>query len=555
MECIKDKEVLKNLDKLFYSLSKEHDEDFSVKLINDLIKEKIVPYMAINLRIGNSNKVETLYKHMQNIKAFKTIINANIISILLSSLLYTDSMRVAINIYNDMPFSKFSDKFNDEMLICVYRHGLMNPENKELCDGVIRRHVTRDLAIIRPFFFLRDNVELVEDYISKEKGTKEYIYTFCTDSDSSKILKKANKYYKEQNTEIVKLSFPAFKDNLNLIDITDTNVVEKIIDEVSTFSRWDFLPFIFENLKLSEKDWTYFRIGLYQGYYDKVFLTILFHLMEKNEIDPIILKSNKNRTLLCDHEIKDIFDKYNLSETFNVKTVNIQNKNRTKDICSLFHEFSRKNYQGVVEYMFISYPHVNNRFVRERDNVHDLIMNRGIINDSDIRVKWVAFVHFTNDMIEDLKTGDVILNKYNSYFAISQFVDPFIGIRFINDIYRDIAKIKTRKLLEEYKRLLMHLEKCKSDILKEVRYILCIDLPVDVDWKLPENPKLEDLFIELYQYSCYEENDDKLEAERVKDELKRKNFYKIHKEVCAAIDAYIPINDIKRVLRSKRVIA
>jgi hypothetical protein len=205
--------------------------------------------------------------------------------------------------------------------------------------------------------------------------------------------------------------------------------------------------------------------------------------------------------------------------------------------------------------MFLSYPHVNNRFIRERNNAHELIMNQGIINDSDIRVKWIAFVHFTNDMIEDLKTGDVILNKYNSYFAISHFVDPFIGIRFINSIYKDIAKIKTRKLLEEYKRLLMNLEKCKNDILKEVRHILCIELPVDVDWKLPENPRLEDLFIELYQYSCYDENDDKLEAERVKDELKRKNFYKIHKEVCSALDAYIPINDIKRILRSKRVIA
>lgn len=553
MNLLKDKEVLKNLDRLYNSLNKEHDEEYCVDFINKILKEKIIPYMTVNLRIGNYKEVEKFYSHVKNIKAFKNMINDNIISILLSSLLYPGSMRVSINIYNDMPFSKFSDRFNDEMLICIYRHGIIHPENADICNGVIKRHITKELSIMRPFFFLIDDVELVQDFITKEKGIKEYIYHFCTESDSVKIMKKANKYYKEHNSQIVKLSFPAFLDNIGLIDIKDPFTVEKIIDEVTTFSRWDFLPFIFENIKLSEKDWIYFRIGLYQGYYDKVFINILLHLMERYEINPIILKND--RALVCTFETKEIFDRYGLSEMFKIQTVNLLVKNRSRDICSLFHDYSDKNYDGVVEYLFLSYPHVNNRFLKERDNAHELIMNQNIVFDSSIKVKWIAFLHFTDNIISELKIGEMILNKYNCYFAISHFVDPFTGVRFINDIYRDISKIKTRKFLEEYKRLLINIEKCKADVLREVRHILSIDLPIDVEWKIPENPTLEDLFIDLYQNSCYNENDDKQEAERLKDGLKRQNFTKIHREVCTALESYVPIDDIKRILRSKKVIS
>lgn len=541
------------LDKVYHNLVKDCPEDYAVSLIENVINHKLVPYILNNLIINNYKTVEILYAGVKGVKEFAKLLKDNIINIVLSAVRHKEAMQVAMRIYNDIPFSRFSNKFDSDMMICIYRHGIKYPENMELCIECIKPHLTEDITIVRPFFFIKDEVNIVPGFFKKNKTTKDFVFIHSMDCDAVRIFSKALKYYKLQNYHYVMLSFPAFKDNLDKIELNDPETREKIIDDVTTYSRWDFLPFIFENMELTERDWIHFRIGLYQGFFNSIFMEVLLFCFKKYNISFSNLKTIKKLT--CTKDVRDVLVKYGFDNQFDITVSIIHVDNVKKDICNLFHHFCDKEYQYIIFHMYASYAHLNARFLRERTYVDKLIKQEGFGFDSNLKIKWLAFMDMTSSLIEELRVTDIILYKYNSYIASSASMQPIMANCFVNDIYREITKLKTKSLIEEYAVIVINIRNNGKSILKEIREMFGIDLDPEKDWILPLNPTLEELFMEIYQYSCYNEGETPEEAYKLSIELKEKKCYKIMEEIQMALESYVPLDSIKKILRFKNIIS
>jgi hypothetical protein len=204
--------------------------------------------------------------------------------------------------------------------------------------------------------------------------------------------------------------------------------------------------------------------------------------------------------------------------------------------------------------MYASYAHSNNRFIREREHLDSLIKQEGFGFSTAIRVKWIAFMDMTSSLLEELKVTDIILNKYNSYIASSASMEAIMANCFVNDIYREITKLKTKALIEEYTNVILSIKNNGKSILKEVREKIGITTDADDDWHLPVRPTLEDLFMEIYQYSCYEENESPEDAYELSIELGKKKCYKIIREVQLALESLVPLSSVKKILRFKGII-
>ena len=549
-----DKDTLKHLDKFHVSLCKNFTEDEATGIVNDVYDVRLIPYICVNLKINAYEIVWKIYTCIKNIKQFRDIISEHLVNIVLAGIEHPGSMDVALKICEDINISSFSNKFTDEMLICIYKHGLRFPQNKEICTSFIQRFISPTIAINRTFFFINDEVDIVQKYFEKTTKAREYIYNFCTDCDSVKIFQKAIRYFKETNALLVKLSFPAFKENIHLFDLNDSMVRLKILDEVNTHNRWDFLPFIFDVLKPNDAEWEMFRIGLYRCYFNEVYFKVLLNYMEKYEIPIEKLKSATTKSLICSEEIMQVLQDFNLVETFNPIRAAKMNDYLKPDVCNLFYAFCKNNYKFITDYMHLSNSHFNSRFRRERNFVDNLVNNNMLGWDNSTVVIWRAFVSFTDDVIKELNNLEDILTKYNSFFSVSLLVKPLIAIRFVNDCVKSLCRLKNKFLIEECKKLIINLDTFKETIIEEVREIINVDTPKNQDWELPENPTLEDYFKYIYQYSGFGGSDKIEDGVALVKLLRSKNCYKIADEVLICFRNFVPIDDIERILRLKKII-
>jgi hypothetical protein len=352
----------------------------------------------------------------------------------------------------------------------------------------------------------------------------------------------------------VKLSFPAFKENINLLDLTDSMVRLKILDEVNTHNRWDFLPFIFEELKPTDTEWEFFRIGLYRCYFNEIYFKALLYYMEKYEIPIEKIKNTTGKPLICSEEIFQVLVELDLVKTFSAIVMAKISDYLKPDICNLFYGFCKNNYKFITEYMHLSNSHFNLRFLRERDFVNNLV-NSGKINwDSKMMVKWKAFISFTDDVTLELNNLESILTKYNSFFSVSLLVKPLIAIRFVNECAQTLCQLKNKFLIDECRKLIINLDTFKETIIEEVRQIIQVDTPKNEDWVLPENATLEDYFRYVYQYSGFGGNDKLDDGINLIKLLQGKKFYKIADEVITCFKNFVPIEDIERVLKVKKII-
>ena len=547
------KELTKYLDKFHAALCKEYDEDTATGIVNDVLKTKLIPYMCINLRMGAAESMEVIYKCAKTIKQFKDVIMEYVEILVMSSLMFPESMKVALDIYEDCNVSKFSKKFNPEMLTCLYKHAMNFPENKTAIMDCIRKYATPEFVLYKPFMFLTDEVDIIQPHFTRGEDEKKNLYNLCIDADAVNTLLKAARYHKESNAIICKLGLSTLLENLKYIDIKNPLTRIKIYDEMVTFNRWELLPFVFEELRPEGKEWDMFRIGLYQGYTNSIFLKTLFYFMEKYEIPIETLKNPKNTMLMCSSEVFALFNQYGLEKTFNVREAEYMSEYVSPGMSSLFYAFTNKRYKYIVEYMHMSASNYNSRFIRERAYLNTLVSENKLGWDSDMNIKWKAFIQFTYEVIDELNTLDRCLAKYNSFHSIATMVEPMISIRLINDVHNTFRQIKNIYILGKCTDFVDSINYYKEQILKEVRDYIGIDLPANQEWELPENPTLEDYFKYVYQYSNFGD-DSYEEGLALITKLYNAGCVKIAQECYIALSKFVPLVDLKKILMLRNVL-
>jgi hypothetical protein len=114
-------------------------------------------------------------------------------------------------------------------------------------------------------------------------------------------------------------------------------------------------------------------------------------------------------------------------------------------------------------------------------------------------------------------------------------------------------KITDEILMDIYSVVYKNYNGMYKEILEKSKKSLKLD--TKEEWMLPENPTLEELFINLYLNSSYKQTpDDTSLIYYVKQTLEKKKFDKILEEVNCAICYSVPIEEIIKILRIKNIL-
>lgn len=547
---------IKKVDKLYSFLVKNNSEAFSCEIIQSMNKMGLIPFICLNLKVGSLHTARVILEACKNVKIFADMIRESMHVILMASLSSEEAMKIALLAEDEYIENKVHCKLTNEMVICIYRHSFLFPSNREACAKCVRKYIKQEEAILKPILFFKDEDEILYKFFDRDTDIRKHILQFCTEADATKTYLKALHYYKLPIHNIVNLSFTEFIHNIKLLDLNNILIQVKILEEICNYNRWDFLPYIFENIKL-DFHWKVFRYSLVRGHTSVAFVQTLLHLMKKYNYSYNLLAEMDSTFIICSEKVKQLLLDHGLGEMFKVKGITIFTDNIKGNISNLFDLYRNADYEDVITYLFLSFGNSNNRFLKERLFANTLVESDSLGWTREIKTSWIAFCAFTDEIIEELNYLNLIIVDYNSYYAVSTFTNNMLGIRCLNQAYKNIHRIKIKSILAECVTLYGYCEKLKWDILKGVRDEIGIDLDVEEDWVLPENPTLEDLFMELYQYSCLSDKareTEIIEYNNLEKLLKENKFFKICEEVEQCMLAFIPIDDVKTILIRKKII-
>lgn len=547
---------LKRLDKLYNELVKKHKGETAELVINSILKVGLVSYLVINLRIEGHEIFLDVAKACYNIDLYANMIRENMGIFLMTGLTSPVAMRAVFEIEDMYITSSLQVKMTDLAVICLCKHALLYPENEKACINCVTKYCSQDFILKTSFAYFIDSDEIISKVLSKNNEIKEKIIAQSASRDAVKVLEKAVKYYKLSPATYVKLSLPEFLNYTKKMNLKDPEIVDKITEEICAFSRWEFLPFLFENIEMTDEVWRNIRIGFYRGHYTLPFIQTLFNLMEKHEISHNKIKSSNYKYIFCSEEVeKEIRDR-GLGDLLDKETSYLSIENLGCDISNIFNEFRRQDYSLVIFYLMKNFTHVNKRFLKERNYVNELVRSNQLGWRSELVVKWIAFMQFTDEVLSELNTIDKIVLHTQAYVSMSDFVTPMVEIRCVNRICKEIASIKNKKIQCEYTDTFKTINVIYAEVMQKVKKELSLDNPEE-EWKLPQNATLEEMFIDLYLYSWLNDEtftEDIFGYESLIKHLQSKNFVKIAKEVEKAREDLVPLKSVIQILKIKKVL-
>jgi hypothetical protein len=548
----------KHLTKLRSNISKFCNVEITEKCMNMINKCGFFESMLFCLKIEDLNVFKILSQSGLKISYYKDLMRNNISSLIMASLNSWKSMRFALDLETEIQPIPESGKLNEQMIICVYRHMFVFPQNKEYCINCIRSYAKyKDYFIQRPFFYLQDNVEIAENFFSKNVEDKKFFFNNSIEAGAIKIFRKAMKFYKIDPSIYATLNIPILLENTKDFDIRDEENKDYLLAEACMNSRWDYLPFIFENFKIKDDDWMHFKFAIYQGSITLPFIQALFHIMEKKNYNYNLLVENsdiKINTVFCSDQIKDEFVKRGIDKNYNFKTEVTYTKTISCDIASLFDCYRTGNLVLLKSHLFTTYAHTNLRFMKEKDYALNLLNIDAFGWNENLSQAFYQFNTFCNDFCNKLKLCDIIILEYNSTLSIGMIFSPLITIRFLNRVMNLIAKISDEFLHKEYETLINSCNEDYLDNLKKVREEIDVDLDVTIPYEVNKDSTLEELFLNLYQNSNSRYiNNESLITIEVLRQLKNRNMNYIYREVEFAITALVPIDDIIKILATRGV--
>lgn len=545
---------LKMMDKLYSKTLEIVKEEIAVKFLSMVKNNGFIETILFCLKIVDIKTCMVLIKAGSKIEFYRKQIQENMSTFMMISLNSPMAMKFCLDL--EVLFAPLPQvgKLNEQMTICLYKHALKYPENRDKCISCIKSYNYEESYIYKPFFFLKDEVEIVANYFSKNDTVKAVVVNNCVDFGATKILRKAIKYYKLSNSVNIKMSLPILLSNLRDFNIFEDDNRDLLMFEVFMEGRWDFLPFIFENFKINNNNWEYLRHSLYQGRLNIYFLKTLLFLMNKYNYSYDLLIDKTYKIIFCDKEVEQELKSSNLLQDYEFKVGIKITKMNENHISEMFKEYNNGNKELIEKYLFMSYAHRNNRFLDEKENAVKVATSNNGWNESMIK-KFMEFNDFCDYYCSQLTLCDDLLLEYNSYIASSISMPHMMQIRFINKVLNILGRIKEQYLLNEYNTLITKFYDEYYDVMEKVRKDLNIDLTPMKKWKLPENPTLMDMFRDLYQNSEFKyKNDENDEIIRVLDYLKREKMNKIANEVEACVASLVPIEDIIEILKRKKIL-
>ena len=543
-------QLYKNYDKLYYEISRYYSKSRAETIINSIAAGDFLGYIIIALKIQNYENLRIVIDAAKRIKYFRDIIFTNITSILMSSVNSSKSMKIALELEESFCKEIKNKDFNENVIICILRHSLNFPENKELCISCIRKYDLEKLATTKNLFFFKDNEEIISKYLSKNDDVKNKVIKNCIENDAVDTLNKCLKYYKLPNRVYANFSYPTFLKLKSKIDFSNKENIDYLISHASMYSRFEYVKYIFDNIELNDYHLSNFRTAIYNGYTSLPFLqTLIFYLRKFNiPVDKVV---SRNRPLMTTKEIKTYLLEENLYD--NEKTIDT-NVSIVDDYSGEPFKAFRTDLVFYTKYIYAGYIHLNNRFLPELECINTMFKNDEFGWDDKIKRQFTNYYDYTHRFVNQLNILEKAVMEYNSLVALHSCACSMLALRCINSIIGYLKDITFSFLLDEYDKIVSQAYLMHQVYIKEVRSILNIDLPFNIKWELPSNFTLEDLFIDLYQNSSYDiKNFNVEDATDLLETLDKYKFVKIKAEVERAFKDFVSPCDIRKILRIKGI--
>jgi hypothetical protein len=549
---IDEKIETKRLDKLYYKLLKIISEDASLGFVKMIKENGFLNVLILALKIDDIRTAYVLTKAAKDIEYYKKLMQDGFATLVMVALSSPICMKLVIDLENDIYPITFTGKLNEEMLVCLFRHSMYYPQNKDICMKYIKTYNYDSSFVNRPFFYLYDDIEMISKHLVKDINVRNVMYVCAIDHGSLKIINKLNKYYNQNRIIYSRLTLPILLKNTKEFSIYEEN--KAMIMETIVSNKWEFLPFIFKNYKLDSEDWEKFRFSIYEGNSSDIFLRTLFSSMKKNDIDFFHLYQ-KDRIVYCNDKSYQVFKDFDIDINFSFKRKEKFKRTITADVSNLFEFYIVNALNLIKEQLFIFYAHRNERFQEDKKFLLNMISSDEFGWNQELKEKFFEFNNFCDEFCLYMEMGDYLITEYNSYLGAHMYLPHQMLMRFLNKISRIVYNIKDDFVKNEYKSIIKKFNEHYWDNMRKVREDIGLeDLEDEEIWYLPESPSLEDLFADLYQYSMFKyKKDENSYTSHIIKTLKERGFNKIVKEVEMAFASLISSDDVLRILNMKGI--
>lgn len=562
-----DKVTLKKFDKLYFELLKKCTKRNAEQIMNMIDKTSLIGVICGNLKHDCLGVVEVLYKAVLTIGCFREYLKNHISFVIMAAINSEKGFRLAMEIEEACHPIPVSAKLNDQMLVCIHKHGLKFPNNRDLCHNYLSVYKIHNMIEEKPVIFFNDDVNLISQYLTRDPEIERLVVNFCVMFGSSRILDKTIKYYKLNPQIYIKLSVPQFERKIQLTLCKDPNDKTfnfndpffrfSLVNEVTSESRWDFLPLLFEKVDFLSLDLDFFRIGLFSGYFDLPFVQTLIYYLNKYKIPTTILTFGERRKIMCEKEVMVELAIQDLGEfyEFDDECETLIDTYSGNNISDLFGLYRNKKFDELIERLFAAHVHFNTRFIEERNAAHKLMESGELGWPDSMKTSYNLFCIFTDRIIDQLSSMETAIMEYNSFLAVRSECSCMLKLRYMNSILHTVRNVTSRVIIDKYSQIFRDVYEIRGNVLEDVRYKIGIDLPFNQEWKLPENPSLEDSFRYLYQYSRLQSHTDLAldDSFAIIKKLKKMKHYKIAEEVEDATATFIHPSEIRKILSDKGI--
>jgi hypothetical protein len=539
-----DNRKFKNLDRVYLDLSKIYSEGVATNIVNDINKNGIMKYIYHHIKLSNIEYLENFIKSIENVKEYIQIVKDKMLHIIMCSIFSSETFKIAMQLYDKHGCPSKMD-MNQAIAICIKRHAFVFPENQKLCSDFLDvfslENLITDIHDIQ-ILFVQDDVNLVKKFLKRKQETFQQVFIYASECSALKTVSKIMSYYKEPEVFLAKLSLPSIlKYKLNL---KDTEIRDAIFVEANNFSRWEFIPFIFDNFKIDEELWLTFKINIYRGYVTLPYLKTLLYHMKLHDIPIEKLKLQQASKLMASKEILNElrehgFDKFETFEEFDFKNDEVK-----YSASAMFEFFRRNKLEFIFNVLYANYAHVNVKLAEELIYIDTLLENNILGWDDKILAQYSLYEKFLDNIFTQLKVFDQILLDYNAFNLIKEDLDNTVALRCINKMIIDIKKITNKKITAIYATLILELNDIYMDYLNIFRKDFAI-APENFDCR----DTLEGQFCFIYQYSYIRgDKHDNGELLRLAKYYKSVGRIDVYHLILKSIDCLCHHKDVKDLL-------
>jgi hypothetical protein len=493
---------------IYDDLLKYCNEKIASIVCDNIQKNVIINFLFYQIKAKNTPLLQMLHTVFKKYDSIREVLNNHMIDLLLSSFSDPNTFFEIILWFDEFGYN--SNKLSENFIVEIYIQSTNYPVLKKYFYQMIKHFNNKNIVTSKTIFYIHDEVDIIKQYLPKDKNELNLIMIRCYQYDSLNTLKHIQYKYKMNFFDVqwYLLSPITFMDHIedsNKNPFENITFAKAMTEYICTALRWDYLPLIIN--KLSLPMWQILTSYFYMGYLNKTFISVLFHQMKINNIPYTNLKSSSlkfiestNKNYLVENNLYDIFTNHRGLIIKLPQLSEIALETSILSIPSMLIVFSQKRIDALSEIVFDSSLNLSIKYKYEIKYFDSLIETNQLGWDNEDLKLYSNFKLIMSRIIDEANLSYKLVNDYNSYLPLGKNQMPFTyQLRFINHFINTYNKITISLFKNKFKIILNSCIEMKKIFLINIRKETNTKLDPNIFFKLDENSDILDEFKDLIE--------------------------------------------------------